>query len=101
MGADEEVRQRQRPLATPSPIELKCRRRKRRTWPRKATALHFVHIEQLVKQLNIRPWYKQFGIDDQIDVQRRLFATPLKFLNRPFVPWACHIDAVDPDVTID
>lgn len=68
------------------------------TGPRKVAAQDVVDVQPLIQRLNVRPRDQQFRVDDQVDMQRRSFAAPLKLFDRPCVPVAVVVDAVDPDV---
>lgn len=98
---DVEVGQRQLPGAAALPVEGKRGGRQRSTGPRQGCAQRLVDVQQCIQRLDARPWDKQFGVDDEIDVQRRAFTADLQLLDGPFVPGACFVDAIHPDVGVD
>lgn len=100
MSTNEKIRQREKPCAAAMPVLTECRCGERRASPWKIAAPYLIDVKQFIQCANIRPRHKQFGIDDQVDVQRRSLAAKLKLLDCPVMPRTFPVHAVNPHVGV-
>ena len=101
MRADEEIRQRFVLGAALAAIPRIGCSGEGGSSPRQRRSQRLIDIKQRIQGAHVGPWDQKFGVNDDVDVERRAFAAGLQLLHRPVMPGAGFVDAIEPDVGVD